>query len=151
MIFDIYRGNTATSVGESMYWVQIWFVSGVLRRPSTNRFLTAGPMITKDGTCGSRSGGMFTCQGSKYGNCCSYNGFWYVFNPSLHHDTDPLPAAASPDTATADASPATALATPGIPAAALSSQTMDSAATSTIKPVRGRGTVTAAPSMAIGK
>lgn len=31
---------------------------------------------SKDGTCGSRSNGKYTCEGSSYGDCCSYLGFW---------------------------------------------------------------------------
>ncbi|KAG9250750.1 uncharacterized protein F5Z01DRAFT_665198 [Emericellopsis atlantica] len=30
---------------------------------------------SKDGTCGERSQGKYTCKGSDYGDCCSYNGF----------------------------------------------------------------------------
>lgn len=31
---------------------------------------------SKDGTCGERSDGKYTCKDSDYGDCCSYNGFW---------------------------------------------------------------------------
>lgn len=32
--------------------------------------------VSKDGTCGWRSDFKFKCNGSKFGNCCSYNGWW---------------------------------------------------------------------------
>jgi len=33
--------------------------------------------ISNDGSCGGTSG--FTCLGSTFGNCCSVNGWWYVY------------------------------------------------------------------------
>lgn len=35
-----------------------------------------GLAVTPDATCGSNSGGRYTCQGSAFGNCCSQWGWW---------------------------------------------------------------------------
>jgi hypothetical protein len=43
---------------------------------SGNVGLVTPPQPSKDGTCSSRSNGKYTCEGSSYGDCCSYLGFW---------------------------------------------------------------------------
>ena len=34
----------------------------------------SGTVVSTDGTCGGTNA--YTCQGSKFGNCCSQNGWW---------------------------------------------------------------------------
>ncbi|KAM0249789.1 hypothetical protein ACHAP5_002658 [Fusarium lateritium] len=59
-----------------------WYVDAKSTKSGTSDFTGSSsysppsnePLITKDGTCGAKNGGL-KCTGSKWGDCCSYNNF----------------------------------------------------------------------------
>ncbi|KAJ4260593.1 hypothetical protein NW762_007336 [Fusarium torreyae] len=83
------RGYQAVPVGECLGDApENWYVDaksttsgtsdlsdkGSTYKTTTYSSPSSSPSITKDGTCGPKNGGL-KCTGSKYGDCCSYNGF----------------------------------------------------------------------------
>jgi peptidoglycan/xylan/chitin deacetylase (PgdA/CDA1 family) len=46
---------------------------------------TGGLVISPNQQCGGNTG--YTCQGSAFGSCCSWYGYWYVFPGSIRRDS----------------------------------------------------------------
>lgn len=81
------RGRDVTSTSESATPTRT--TPPTVSVPTSTASPTGGLTISPNQRCGGNTG--YTCQGSSFGSCCSWYGYWYVFSVDVQirseHDT----------------------------------------------------------------